>query len=126
MNLLGGRGSVAPSESLRLAGGDVVSRLDGALTEVFSEKGKQTVLYYMNSKYGLSLEQATQDPARLEKSMTEMLGQVGWMVVKRAILEEFWERRIEINETQLVERASLLDAFKFGRFFNVGAFVGPR
>jgi hypothetical protein len=104
----------------------VVSRLDGALTEVFSEKGKQTVLYYMNSKYGLSLEQATKDPARLEKSMTEMLGQVGWMVVKRAILEEFWERRIEINETQLVERASLLDAFKFGRFFNVGAFVGPR
>lgn len=125
MNLLG-RGSAVPAESLRLEPGDVITRLDRALTDVFSEKGKQTVLYYMNNRYGLSLEQAIRDPSRLEKSMTEMLGQVGWMVVKRAILETFWERKIEMHETMLVEKASLFDAFKLGQIFNMGAFVSPK
>ena len=125
MNLLG-RGSAASAGSLQLEAGDVITRLDRALTDVFSEKGKQTVLYYMNNKYGLSLEQAISDPSRLERSMTEMLGQVGWMVVKRQILEAFWERKIDIHETSLVEKASLFDAFKLGQIFKMGAFVSPK
>ncbi len=98
----------------------VVSRLDSALTAIFSEDGKRTVLYYMTSRYGLTLEQASADPARLEKALTGLLGEVGWMVVKRAILERFWERKIAVNEVEVVERASLREAFGFVRGFKLG------
>ncbi len=126
MNLFGSRSPSTPEGSPRVASVDVVAKLDAALTEVFSEKGKQTVLYYMNNRYGLSLEQATMDPGRLEKAISEMLGKVGWMVVKRSILEKFWEKRIELADTRLVEGASLRDAFTFVRIFSPGALVGPR
>ncbi len=126
MNLFGSRSPGNSDGSSRVASVDVVAKLDAALTEVFSEKGKQTVLYYMNSRYGLSLEQATMDPGRLEKAISEMLGKVGWMVVKRSILEKFWEKRIELADTRLVEGASLRDAFTFVRIFSPAALIGPR
>ena len=103
---------------------DVVSKLDNALTSIFSEDGKRTVLYYMTNRFELTLEQATQDPAKLEKALTGMLGEVGWMVVKKAILEEFWQKKIGINEAMVVERASLREAFGLFRGFNLGSF-GP-
>jgi hypothetical protein len=91
------------------------SRLDSALTAVFNEDGKRTVLYYMTNEYGLTLEQASLDPSKFEKAMTSLLGEIGWMVVKRAILEEFWERKIPVNEVRVVEKASLREAFGFVR-----------
>jgi hypothetical protein len=100
-------------------------RLDSALTSIFNEDGKRTVLYYMSSEYGLTLEQASRDPGKFEKAMTSLLGEVGWMVVKRAILEEFWERKIPVNEVHMVERASLREAFGFARGLGRLAFV-PR
>ena len=101
-------------------------KLDAALTAIFSEDGKRTVLYHLTNKYGVTLEQASADPARLEKALTGMLGEIGWIVVKRAILEVFWDKKIDINETTLVERASLGDAFGFVRGLGISQFVGPR
>ncbi len=89
----------------------IVSKLDYALTSIFSEDGKRTVMYYMGTKFGLTLEKATVDPEGLEAALTDMLGKIGWMVVKKAILEEFGGRRIELHDTALVERASLREAF---------------
>ncbi len=126
MNFFGVRSPDTSEASHGGASAEVVAKLDAALTEVFSEKGKETVLYYMTNRYHLSMEQATMDPGKLEKAMTEMLGKVGWVVVKRSILEKFWERRIELAESRLVEGASLRDAFRFARIFSPGALIGPR
>jgi len=102
---------------------EVVAKLDTALTSIFSEDGKRTVLFYMTNKFGLTLEQATRDPSKLEAALTGMLGEVGWMVVKKAILEEFWNKKIGINETVVVERASLREAFGFIRNLGLGGMV---
>ena len=111
MNLFQGRsGSVQKADCT-----NVVSKLDLALTAIFNEDGKRTVLYYMSNKYGLSLEQACVEPSKLEKALTNLLGEIGWMVVKRAILEQFWERKIPVEEVQVVERASLSQTFGFVR-----------
>jgi hypothetical protein len=98
---------------------EVVSRLDSALTTIFSEDGKRTVLYYMTNRYNLSLQQASTDPNKLEKALTNLLGEVGYMVVKRAILEEFLDRKIPMNDTELVRSTSLHDAFGFIRGFGL-------
>jgi len=103
---------------------EITSRLDTALTAIFSEDGKRTVLYYMSEKYGVSLEQASVDPARLEGALTGLLGEVGWMVVKKAILEHFWERTIPRQDVQVVESASLSEAFGFVRSLQLGPFFG--
>jgi hypothetical protein len=105
---------------------EVVAKLDTALTAIFNEDGKRTVLYYMTNQFGLTLEQASADPAKLERALTDLLGEVGWMVVKRAILEVFWDKKIGINETILVERASLREAFGFVRGLSIGPFLGPK
>jgi hypothetical protein len=105
---------------------EVVSRLDTALTAIFSEDGKRTVIYYMKNRFELTLEQASTDPTRLESALTGLLGEVGWMVVKRAILEEFWQKKIGRDEVNLVRSASLMEAFGFVRGLGLGAFLGPK
>jgi hypothetical protein len=104
---------------------EIVERLDKALTGIFSEDGKRTVTYYLTNKYGVTLESASRDPSKLERALTELLGEVGWTVVKKAILEEFWNKRIEINETVVVERASLREAFGFVRGLGPTSFLKP-
>jgi hypothetical protein len=105
---------------------EVLSKVDKALTSVFNESGKATVLYYLSNKYGLTLEQATEDPSKLERALTNLLGEVGWMVVKRAILETFWDKKIQLTETKLIERTSLRDVFGFGRGLGFVTILGPR
>ena len=90
---------------------EITEKLDTALTSIFNEDGKRTVLYYLVNKYGLTLEQASEDPQRLEGAFTGLLGEVGWMVVKRAILEAIWERKVPRNDVIVVERASLKEVF---------------
>jgi len=85
-------------------------KLDSALTSVFSEEGKRTVLYYLTEKYSLTLERASRDPMKLQESLTSLLGEVGWMAVKRRILQEFYGPSIEIGSMSVVS-ASLSDAF---------------
>ncbi len=104
----------------------VVLKLDAALTSIFNEGGKRTVIYYMKNRFGLTLEQASADPIRLEKALTGMLGEVGWMVVKRAILEEFMEKKIDITETRLVASASLRETFGFVHGLALGPLYGPK
>ena len=106
--------------------GEIIRRLDAALTIIFSEDGKRTVLYYMTNKFGLTLEQASLEPSKLERALTDLLGEIGWMVVKRAILEEFWNKKVSIDETVLVERASLRDAFGLVGSVGLGSFLSPR
>ncbi len=101
---------------------EVVSRLDSALTAIFNEDGKRTVLYYMTNKYGLTLEQASLDPSKLERAMTNLLGEIGWMVVKQAIMEQFWDRKIGISEVDVVKGASLREVFGFVRGLRPSAF----
>jgi hypothetical protein len=96
---------------------EIRARLDVALTSIFNEDGKRTVLYYLANKFDLTLEQACAEPAKLERALTGLLGEVGWMVVKKAILEQFWERKIPVNEMIVVERASLREAFQFIKGF---------
>ena len=104
---------------------EVVERLDKALTAIFSEDGKRTVTYYLTNKYGVTLESASRDPSKLERALTELLGQVGWTVVKKAILEEFWSKKIGINEMVVVEKASLREAFGFVLGLGPGKLLGP-
>lgn len=115
LNLFGGDKAREPGPNQNQGPDEVASRLDTALTTIFNEDGKRTVLYYMTNKYNLSLQQASADPNKLERALTNLLGEVGWMVVKRAILEEFLDRKIAMNETDLVQRASLREAFGFVR-----------
>ena len=104
---------------------EIVEKLDRALTVIFSEDGKRTVTYYLTNKYGVTLESASKDPSKLERALTELLGQVGWMVVKKAILEEFWSKKIGMNETVVVERASLHEAFGFIRGLRPSTLMKP-
>ena len=104
---------------------EVVEKLDKALTAIFSEDGKRTITYYLTNKYGVTLESASRDPSKLERALTELLGEVGWTVVKKAILEEFWSKKIGIEETVVVERASLHEAFGFVRGLGPGALFRP-
>jgi hypothetical protein len=102
-----------------------MDKLDSALTSIFSEDGKRTVLYYLSNKFGVTLEQASADPAKLEKALTNLLGQVGWMVVKRGILEQFWEKKIPLQDMKVVESASLREAFGFIKSFGSFKPGGP-
>lgn len=81
--------------------------LDSVLTSIFAEGGKRAVLYYMTEKYSLTLEQASRNPGKLEEALTNLLGEIGWTVVKRRILEQFLGQ----GGKQGVETASLRDAF---------------
>ena len=89
-------------------------KLESALTSVFSEDGKKAVLFYLTEKYSLPLEKASKDPRKLEESLTNLLGEIGWTVVKRRILQEFYGPDLEIGSVK-VETASLSDAFGFVR-----------
>ncbi len=104
----------------------VRAKLDKALTSVFTEDGKRAVLFYMQQRYSLNLEQASSDPVRLEAALTNMLGDIGWLVVKRKILEQFWGRSVGIEEPA-VDGASLRDAFGLagGLARNLFSFKGP-
>lgn len=104
---------------------EIVERLDKALTGIFSEDGKRTVTYYLTNKYGVTLESASRDPSKLERALTELLGEVGWTVVKKAILEEFWSKKIGMDEMVVVERASLREAFGFVRGLGSGTLLRP-
>ena len=104
---------------------EVVAKLDKALTSIFSEDGKRTVTYYLTSKYGVTLESASRDPSKLERALTELLGELGWTVVKKAILEEFWSKKVGMNEMVLVEKASLREAFGFVRGLGPGTLLRP-
>jgi hypothetical protein len=83
--------------------------LDSVLTSIFAEGGKRTVLYYMTEEYNLTLEQASRNPGKLEEALTNLLGEIGWTVVKRRILEQFLGQGG--TGTRGVETASLRDAF---------------
>ena len=110
-----GHGDV-PAADQGTAYDQIKMKLDSALTSVFTEDGKQAVLFYMTEKYSLTLEQASRDPGRLEAAMTSLLGEIGWMVVKRRILEQLTSRKLG-PETKPIETASLSDAFGFARSF---------
>lgn len=125
MNLFGARGRGRSGPVQRGDPSAVVLKLDSALTSVFSEDGKRTVIYYLRTKFGLTLEQATADPASLERALTGMLGEVGWMVVKKAILEEFWDEKVGVDETRRIATASLREAFGFVHGLGFGSFLGP-
>jgi hypothetical protein len=105
---------------------EIIAKLDTALTSIFTEDGKKTVLFYLSLKYSLTLEQASVDPAKLERALTGLLGEVGWIVVKRAILEHFWERKIPRQEIRVVETASLGEAFGFIKGLGLRAFLTTR
>ena len=47
------------------------------------------------------------------------------MVVKRAILEEFWEKKIGVEEVYVVKSASLREAFGFIRGLAPRTFLMP-
>lgn len=98
-------------------------KLDSALTSVFSENGKKTVLFYLTEKYSLTLEKASKNPGKLEESLTNLLGEIGWAAVKRRILQEIYGPSLEITSIS-VESASLSDAFGFVRLFHSVAGTG--
>ncbi len=125
MKFLGSRDPGAGSTPERVDLSATMDKLDSALTSIFNEDGKKTVLYYLSNKFGLTLEQASADPAKLEKALTNLLGQVGWMVVKRGILEQFWEKKIQLQDMKVVESASLREAFGFIRSFGSFGPGGP-
>jgi hypothetical protein len=106
----------AASSSQGVAYEQVRERLDSALTSIFSEGGKKAVLFYLTEKYGLTLELASENPEKLEESLTNLLGEIGWIVVKRRILQEFYGPGPEISSAS-GETASLSDAFGFMRLF---------
>jgi len=113
MGIFGSRRN--PTEARQgIAYDQIRDKLDSAFTSVFSEEGKKTVLYYLTEKYSLTLERASRDPEKLEKSLTSLLGEVGWLAVKRRILQEIYGSDVHI-EKMSVEASSLGDAFGFLR-----------
>jgi len=122
VKIFGGKGP-GPSDASARDQAEIIDKLDSALTSIFSEDGKRTVLYYLSEKYGLSLEQASADPAKLEKALTGLLGEIGWTVVKKAILEHFWELKIPKQDMHVVESASLREVFGFGMGLGIGSFL---
>jgi len=109
VHIFGGRETPAvPGQGM--AYDQIRDRLDSALTAVFTEDGKRTVLYYMAQRYSVSLEQASRDPVQLEYALTNLLGEIGWMVVKRKILERLSGQQMG-NDLLTVERTSLREAF---------------
>jgi hypothetical protein len=104
------------SSSRSIAYEQIRERLDSALTSVFSEGGKKAVLFYLTEDYSLTLEKASKDPEKLEESLTNLLGEIGWTVVKRRILQEFYGPSPDIGSVS-VKSASLSDAFGFVRTF---------
>ena len=93
--------------------------LDSALTSVFSEDGKKAVLYYMTQNYSLSLEQASRDPKKLEAALTDLLGEIGWKVVKGKILERLYGPGSGM-ESLSTGVPSLTEAFGFVRSIRAG------
>ncbi|HEY6282365.1 MAG TPA: hypothetical protein VIW22_00390, partial [Nitrososphaerales archaeon] len=81
--------------------------------------------YYMTNRFNLSLQQASADASKLEKALTNLLGEIGYMVVKRAILEEFLDRKIPVNDTELVQGTSLREAFGFIRGLGLPSMFKP-
>jgi len=114
MWMRGRRKATAKAEGIAYE--QIREKLDAALTTVFSEEGKRAVLYHMTEKYSLTLEQASANPRKLEDALTSLLGEVGWIVVKRKILEQFSGQAME-NDVATIERASLNDAFGIFRSF---------
>jgi len=104
------------SPSQEMAYNQIREKLDSALTSVFSEEGKRTVLYYLEEEFSLTLHKASKNPAMLEESLTNLLGEIGWRVVKHRILQEFYGSNIETG-TASVEGASLSEAFGLLRSF---------
>lgn len=92
--------------------GEFRSGVDAAIEEVFGE-GKQTVLYYMAVKYGLSLEEAGANPLRLEEVMTSLFGKTGWVVVKRRLIEKTSAGRSDGADIGTVQDASLQSSLGF-------------
>jgi len=114
MWMRGRRKTTAKAEGMAYE--QIREKLDAALTSVFSEEGKRAVLYHMTEKYSLTLEQASANPRKLEDALTNFLGEVGWIVLKRKILEQFSGQAME-NDVATIERASLNDAFGIFRSF---------
>jgi hypothetical protein len=96
--------------------GQIETKIDSALTSVFTEEGKKAVLFYMTEKYRLTLKQASADPHKLEDALTNLLGEVGWIVVKRKILEQFNDLPVGRTFPE-IEGASLSDVFGVIRSF---------
>ena len=88
----------------------IKERIDSALSSIFNEDGKRAVLYYMTEKYRLTLEQASRDPRRLENALTNLLGEIGWIVVKRRILERVYGQ-LERGDFMTVKSISLNAVF---------------
>ena len=84
MNFFSRRGSAEEIRHDRIA-----ARIDTALETIFTKDGKRAVLYFLSKRYSLTLEEAGADPARLEAALTSLLGEIGWTVVRKRILEEF-------------------------------------
>ncbi|MGD0146783.1 MAG: hypothetical protein ABSB53_08055 [Nitrososphaerales archaeon] len=108
-------GPLPTSHGRSIAYEQIRERLDSALTSVFSENGKKTVLFYLTEKYSLTLEKASKNPEKLEESLTNLLGEIGWTVVKRRILQEIYGPNFEIGSIS-AKTSSLSDAFGFVRF----------
>jgi len=100
----------------------IKEKLDTALSSVFSEDGKKTVLFYLTEDYSLTLDRASKDPGKLEESLTNLLGEIGWTVVKCRILREIYGPSLEVDSVS-AGTASLSDAFGFVRLLRsvVGA-----
>ncbi len=97
-----------------LAHEQIKEKLETALSSVFSEDGKKTVLFYLTEEYSLTLDRASKDPEKLEESLTNLLGEIGWTVVKRRILREIYGPSLEVDSVS-AGTASLSDAFGFVR-----------
>jgi len=96
-------------------------RLNTALNSVFSEDGKRAVLFYLTEKYSVTLETASKDPVKLEAALSNLLGEIGWTLVKRRIIRELYGPTFEANRIS-VETTSLSDAFGFIR--SLGSVMG--
>ena len=102
----------------------IANKLDAALESIFTQEGKRTVLFFLAQNYSLTLEDASADPARLEAALTNLLGEIGWQVVRKKILEQF-----QMNSMGVVslarEQVHLSDVFGAFRFLPKPAFMGP-
>lgn len=55
--------------------------LEDSLSEIFTDSGKKTVLFYLKHKYGVTPEDVVDNPTKFKEAMVELLGDMGSSIV---------------------------------------------
>jgi hypothetical protein len=65
----------------------IVAAAEDVLDEMFTETGKESVLYYLRINHGTKLTDIYSDPARFQKDISSFLGEFGSELLLRRMIQ---------------------------------------